>query len=175
MLSFFLVSVNAQFARMEGVITGADHREGLFGVNIILKGTIIGTISGIHGDYILEDIPPGDYVHLYSYIGYKTITQEISLEPGETLTRNIELEVGPIDLSAVTIEAYQPFSAASSKAIRNFDLKIKPVRSAQDVLGLVPGLFIAQHARGGKRSRYLCVDLMPIMERMWAYMWMGCR
>ncbi len=151
--SFFLLSINAQVARIEGVITGADHREGLVGVNIILKGTVIGTISGIHGDYILKDIPPGDYLLLYSYIGYNTIAQEISLEPGEKLTRDIELEVGPIDLSAVTIEANQPFSAASSKAIRNFDLKVKPVRSAQDVLTLVPGLFIAQHAGGGKAEQ----------------------
>jgi hypothetical protein len=48
------------------------------------------------------------------------------------------------------VEASQPFSAASSKAIRDFDLKIKPARSAQDMLLLVPGLFIAQHAGGGK-------------------------
>ena len=66
---------------------------------------------------------------------------------------DIELTPGAIDLSAVTIEARQPFSAASSRAIRDFDLKVKPVRSAQDMLLMVPGLYIAQHAGGGKAEQ----------------------
>lgn len=35
----------------------------------------------------------------------------------------------------------------------NFDLKVNPVRSSQEALRLVPGLFIAQHAGGGKAEQ----------------------
>ncbi|MDE6333960.1 MAG: TonB-dependent receptor plug domain-containing protein, partial [Muribaculaceae bacterium] len=35
----------------------------------------------------------------------------------------------------------------------NLDLKVNPVRSSQEVLRLVPGLFIAQHAGGGKAEQ----------------------
>lgn len=35
----------------------------------------------------------------------------------------------------------------------NLDLKINPVKSSQEVLRLVPGLFIAQHAGGGKAEQ----------------------
>jgi hypothetical protein len=132
----------AQTGQLEGVVTGSDQREGLVGVNIIMEGTVMGTVSGVHGDYFLSDIPPGSYTVVFSYIGYET---------------------------------YQPFSAASSKAIRNFDLKIKPVRSAQDVLLLVPGLFIAQHAGGGKAEQIFMRVLMRIMGPMWGCMWMVYR
>jgi len=35
----------------------------------------------------------------------------------------------------------------------NFDLKVNPVKSSQEVLRMVPGLFIAQHAGGGKAEQ----------------------
>ena len=150
---FCSVLMHAQTATLKGLVTGSDEREGLVGVNIILPGTVYGTISGLHGDYTLSDLPAGSYTVIFSFIGYETEVYELELEAGHEYVRNVVLKSGPIDLAAVTVEAQQPFSAASSKAIRNFDLKIKPVRSAQDVLNLAPGLFIAQHAGGGKAEQ----------------------
>ena len=138
---------------MHGIITVQDDQEGLVGVNIIVKGTIYRTISGIHGDYLLNDIPPGKQIIIFSFIGHESHEIEVEFKDGEELEYNVVLKPGSIDLSAVTVEARRPFSAASSKAVRDFDLKIKPVRSAQDVLHLVPGLYIAQHAGGGKAEQ----------------------
>ncbi len=149
---FFLYST-AQTATIEGTVTGGDHQEGLIGVNIILEGTIYGTISGHHGEYILGDIPEGTYTIRYSYLGYQSVATEIHIDPGEHVVKDVVLEPGALDLSSVTIVTNQPFSAASSTAIRNFDLKVKPVRTAQDILTLAPGLFIAQHAGGGKAEQ----------------------
>jgi outer membrane receptor protein involved in Fe transport len=154
LVSFLWVqSLAAQTGQLEGKVTGTDHPDGLAGVNIILEGTVFGTISGIHGEYILSDIPEGAYTVIYSFIGFETVQQEVRIGEGEIFRLDMTMEPGVINLSAVSVEAYQPFSAASSKAIRNFDLKIKPVRSAQDVLTLVPGLYIAQHAGGGKAEQ----------------------
>ena len=138
---------------MHGTITGSDEREGLVNVNIIVDGTILGTVSGIHGDYSLKGIPAGRQTIVFSYIGYETFRFEHIFGDGQQLEYDLELVPGAIDLALVTVEARQPFSAASSTAIRDFDLKIKPVRSAQDVLLLVPGLYIAQHAGGGKAEQ----------------------
>ena len=65
--SFF--QVTAQDASIHGIIKGEDTNEGLVGVNILIKGTVQGTISGNHGDYILHDIPPGQHTLIFSYIG----------------------------------------------------------------------------------------------------------
>jgi outer membrane receptor protein involved in Fe transport len=148
-----IIQLTAQYASIRGIITGEEEREGLVGVNILLKGTVHGTVSGIHGDYILRDIPAGEQTLIFSYIGYDTYEVPMEFKEGEEKEFNLVLLPGSIDLSAVSVEARQPFSAASSKAIRDFDLKIKPVRSAQDMLLLVPGLFIAQHAGGGKAEQ----------------------
>jgi len=148
-----IIQLTAQNASIRGIITGEDDHEGLVGVNILLNGTVHGTVSGIHGDYILRDIPVGEQTFIFSYIGYETYEVSLEFKEGEEKEYNLILFPGSIDLSVVSVEARQPFSAASSKAIRDFDLKIKPVRSAQDMLLQVPGLFIAQHAGGGKAEQ----------------------
>ncbi len=148
-----IIQLTAQNASIHGIITGGDNQEGLVGVNILMKGTVQGTVSGVHGDYILREIPAGEQTLIFSYIGYETYEVLLDFREGEEKEYNLTLLPGSIDLSVVSVEARQPFSAASSKAIRDFDLKIKPVRSAQDMLLLVPGLFIAQHAGGGKAEQ----------------------
>lgn len=47
------------------------------GVNIIIKGTTTGTISDGNGNYSI-DIPPGDIILVFSFIGYQT--QEVLVE-----------------------------------------------------------------------------------------------
>jgi hypothetical protein len=153
---FFCLIINqlsAQDASIRGIITGGDNQEGLVGVNILLKSTVHGTVSGLHGDYILRDIPAGKQTLIFSFIGYERFELPIEFREGEEREYNLILIPGSIDLSVVSVEARQPFSAASSKAIRDFDLKIKPVRSAQDMLLSVPGMYIAQHAGGGKAEQ----------------------
>ncbi len=54
---------------------------------------------------------------------------------------------------AVVVEAERPFSAASDAAFRAASFQLRPKSSAQDILRVVPGLFIAQHAGGGKAEQ----------------------
>ena len=150
---FISLTSYSQTATLGGIVIYVSQREGLQGVNIVLKGTVHGTISGLHGDYLLKEIPAGKQIIIFSFIGNETKEIELDFREGEDKKLDIELIPGSIDLSSVTIEARQPFSAASSRTIRDFDLKVKPVRSAQDILLMVPGLYIAQHAGGGKAEQ----------------------
>ena len=66
-------------------------------------------------------------------------------------TIHVEMEKGPVDLQEVVIT---PQSAARFfHAISKIDLNLQPVRSAQDILRTVPGLFIGQHQGGGKAEQ----------------------
>ena len=61
--------------------------------------------------------------------------------------------VKSISLPTVSVAAERPVSAASSKHLSAIDFENRPKNSAQDMLRLVPGLFIAQHAGGGKAEQ----------------------
>lgn len=64
----------------------------------------------------------------------------------------IELERNNINLREITL-----VSSANSnsifKTISKIDLNLRPVKNSQELLRLVPGLFVAQHAGGGKAEQ----------------------
>jgi len=143
----------SQLASLSGVVSSSDAKQGLQGVNIVPKSSGHGTITGLHGEYLLGDIPAGEQELVFSFMGYETVVMKLVFEAGSVKVLDIKMTPGSIDLSAVTVEGRRPFSAASSKAVRDFDLKVRPVRSAQEMLQMVPGLIIAQHAGGGKAEQ----------------------
>lgn len=59
--------------------------------------------------------------------------------------------------SSQPVEVYvwgkQPTSAATEQTIRSKDLELRPTSTPSDILRLVPGLVIAQHAGGGKADQ----------------------
>ena len=58
-----------------------------------------------------------------------------------------------VQLEEILVEGDRAYSTASSKSIRKFDLNIRPMQTAQDMLQLAPGLIITQHAGGGKAEQ----------------------
>lgn len=63
----------------------------------------------------------------------------------------IPIARGKIDLKEVVITPQ--LSSASFHTLSTLDLSLRPVNSSQDLMRLVPGLFIAQHMGGGKAEQ----------------------
>ncbi len=84
---------------------------------------------------------------IVSFIGF--VTQEIKANGSTPLL--IEMEKGPVNLKEVVITPQS--SVASFHTISKIDLNLQPVKSAQDILRIVPGLFIGQHQGGGKAEQ----------------------
>jgi hypothetical protein len=57
--------------RVTGKVTDAETGEALIGATIVVKGTTIGCVADINGNYQIE-LPSGSGSLVYSYIGYKT-------------------------------------------------------------------------------------------------------
>jgi len=83
-----------------------------------------------------------------SFIGYKP--KQVRFSAGTT-DAVIALERSALDLRSVTITAHP--GASIFHTLSRIDLDMQPARSAQDLLRLVPGLFIAQHQGGGKAEQ----------------------
>ena len=81
---------------------------------------------------------------IVSIIGYREQSLSIS---GVKSTMTIQMQRGPVDLKAVTVTAES--NNASFHTLSAIDLHIRPINSAQDLMRLVPGLFLGQHHGGG--------------------------
>lgn len=156
-LSLVILLFINTFAQEKGVIRGSvtDQETGvaLAGVEVYLEGTILGSTSNPDGAFEIKSVPPGNYTMIASFIGYAAIKQTVELKPGEVKEISFTLAPKPVDLGEILVKADRSYSAASSSTVREFDLKTRPNRSTQDMLQMVPGLFIAQHAGGGKAEQ----------------------
>jgi TonB-linked SusC/RagA family outer membrane protein len=91
--------VFAQSRTITGVVTDADDGEPLIGVSLLVKGTTIGTVTGIDGDYSLN-VDASQNTLVVSYVGYAT--QEVAIV-GSTI--NVKLKSG-IELDEVVVVGY---------------------------------------------------------------------
>jgi hypothetical protein len=105
-------------------------------------------LSDRNGNFVLMNAKPGDSITV-SYIGY--ISKKIST-PLSGSSFIVELDKGPVDLKEIVITTHSN-NLTTSRALTILDLNTQPVKSAQDLLRLVPGLFIAQHQGGGKAEQ----------------------
>ncbi len=89
-------------------------------------------------------VPAGtDSLHI-SLIGFRR--QSVPCR-GQDREYGITLERGTVDMRSVTITPLS--NNASFHTLSRIDLNLRPVNSAQDLLRLVPGLFLGQHQGGG--------------------------
>ncbi|MBK9108886.1 MAG: TonB-dependent receptor [Saprospiraceae bacterium] len=83
-------------------------------------------------------------------LGYKPIVAQFNYASQQFPTMIFEMEIQQLELPQVTVQ-----SAFYSKTniISNYDLLGRPISSGQEALNLIPGLFLAQHAGGGKAEQ----------------------
>ena len=97
------------FAQNKGTISGVltdkdSNNETLPFANVLLKGTSFNTTTDIDGKYTLN-VPAGDYVIQYSFIGYESIEIPVAVNSGETITANKALGASSYKLDDVIIRA----------------------------------------------------------------------
>ena len=113
---------------------------------VVINGQAGNTeVTDKNGSFIIHDVK-GDSLYVM-VIGYKS--QMVKAEAGKAVI--IELERGAISLKDVTITNSSLLKTYA--ALTALDLNMQPAKSAQDLLRLVPGLFIAQHQGGGKAEQ----------------------
>ena len=70
-LILFLLTSFSFSATLTGKILDAKNADTLIGASIYLKEAKIGTNTDIDGNYILFDVPNGNYTVIVKYIGYE--------------------------------------------------------------------------------------------------------
>ena len=142
--------ISAQQGVIQGNITDQVTNEHVTGAIVILNPGEIQAISTLTGQYVFSQLNPGVYQLQIEYLGYDSRIEEIELNPGETKTVYQRLNPVPFELESIEVTSEPELQHDIISAI---DISLRNVNSSQDVLRLVPGLFIAQHAGGGKAEQ----------------------
>ena len=109
----FSTSIQAQSTgALTGYVTDARTGEPLVGANVGLQGTAQGDATDSDGFYEIDNIEPGTYVVVATYVGYETQRQN-NINVRSAGNRNINFELTPTaeQLEEVVVSVSEPFIA----------------------------------------------------------------
>jgi outer membrane receptor protein involved in Fe transport len=149
-LFLFPSELLAHSGSLKGGIYDETNKKPLEGANVFIKELNKGAVTDVFGTFFFPDLKPGTYQVAISFIGYETVDTQVVIVENMTVEIKKNLQQIPINLKDVVII---PQRELSFSTVSGIDLQLRPTNSAQDLLKLVPGLFIAQHAGGGKAEQ----------------------
>jgi hypothetical protein len=138
----------AQGPALKGRVIDFSTKEPLEMASVRDSRTRVNVFCDKGGDFLMQNVLATDTLTV-SYIGYE-VKRINANSPGKELT--IELLKGQIDLKEVVISSHSN-NLTTSRTLSLLDMNLLPINSSQDLLKLVPGLFIAQHQGGGKAEQ----------------------
>jgi outer membrane receptor for ferrienterochelin and colicins len=100
--------------------------ETLIGVNILVKGTVVGAVTGAEGKAILGNLPDGKVEIRISYLGFKGKEIILNFPQDNDKTIEVELEEDREELEEVTIA-----TTRSSRTIEDIPTRIEVITSEE--------------------------------------------
>jgi hypothetical protein len=148
----------AQDGKVRGRVVDKETGEPLVGASILLEGTTIGASSDVNGDYIILAVPPTVYTVKVNYVGYAPYSvSNIRVSAGQTTTLDMKMTSSAIQVGEIQIVAERPLiernTTNTNRRIDGDDLQNLPVRGAEQVVALQPGVVQQQgnfYVRGGR-------------------------
>lgn len=101
LLFLFAATVHAQYT-LSGKITNSNN-EALDQATVFFESTYLATVSNADGSYQIENIEPGTYTLRVSYVGYNSVSKEITIGADQTL--DINLGKNLLDLQSIQINS----------------------------------------------------------------------
>ena len=88
---FLITHLGAQSTIISGFISDSSSGEALIGANVILQETGQGMATDINGYYVIQDIVPGEYVLMGSYVGFSLRKEKLTISERKSIKLNIAL------------------------------------------------------------------------------------
>ncbi len=153
MLNFSACLIAGTTGKLAGNITD-ENGQPLAGVNVVLKGTGMGTSSDAEGYYFIINIPPGLYDVEFSFIGYKNrIVKKVNINADKTTELNAVLESTALEGETVTVVAERPVVelnvTSSVSTVGTEEMEVMPVLNLDEIVELQAGV-VDGHFRGGR-------------------------
>ena len=143
--------VQAQHISKVIFIVNANTKVPLQDVSVQGDATEFSAVSDDNGMIALKKLPVSTQKIIITCIGYQSVTVEID----SLLFTNETAIIGmlPKVTGLAEIKVIASANKGIFKTISDLDIHLRPINNSQEVLRMVPGLFIGQHAGGGKAEQ----------------------
>ena len=87
LMTFLMIGiglVNAQVSKVTGTVTSEEDGLPVVGASVLVKGTTVGTVTDIDGNFTINNVPSSAKTLVVSFIGLET--QEVAIKPNVQVT-----------------------------------------------------------------------------------------
>lgn len=137
---------------IRGTVSDSTDQRPLEGANVVIVGTMLRSVTGTDGSYVIRGAPAGQTVTVRAQrIGYAPVTREVSVPANGEVVANFVLAVRPVQLDEVVSLGYGTASRASVTAavtsIGGEQVLGEPVAGIDAaLLGKAAGVHVIQNA-----------------------------
>ncbi|AKD57427.1 TonB-dependent receptor [Spirosoma radiotolerans] len=152
-LALGLVAVQVAFAHLgniAGIVYDQSTHLPLRNVSVQLTGVGKLALTDERGQFRFTNLVTAPYKLEFSHVGFQNQLVTATVGEDQTTFVKVHLISAPIELSQVQVSATR---AHDQQLISSLDIKLRPITNSQEILRSVPGLFIGQHAGGGKAEQ----------------------
>lgn len=133
-----------RLVKVHGRVTDTSG-EPVIGAAVMVKGSTIGAITDINGNYILNNVPSGSLIEI-SYVGMGAEEYSVTNQPEQVL--DVELSASSLDDAVVVAFGTQKKSSmvSSIESISPKELKVPSSNLTTALAGRVSGLIAYQRS-----------------------------
>ncbi|MBX2942446.1 MAG: TonB-dependent receptor [Cyclobacteriaceae bacterium] len=179
-LFFFLIlgsllHASAHGALIKGNVSDSLSHTSLYGASVVLNGNQQITSTDQLGNFKFDNLTTGTYTLRVTYIGYAPQEITVGLRENETVDVKVLMAHSTLNLNEIIVSGAATTETTMTN-ISKIDIALRPVKSSQEILRMIPGVVTSQHAGGGKAEQIflrgfdidhgtdlsLAVDGMPV-------------
>jgi len=158
LILYIILSISICYAQTTGKIAGMildkETDAPVYGANVLLEGTYLGTSTDQDGEFYLINVPPGTYTLTVQMIGYAEFQVEnLRVSVNRTAYVEAELKMSMLEGETIIVQAERIATKKDqTSSIRNVtseEIALLPVESIEDVVGMQAGV-VNGHFRGGR-------------------------
>ena len=167
-------SLSAGTGTIGGKVVDRDTRDPLPGANVTIVGTSIGASTDLDGKYSLKNVPTGKQSMKVTYIGYRSVTMDVTVGENATLVQDFRLVAQALEGQTVVVtgQAKGQLSAINEQLTSNNivnvvsaeKMKELPDANLAESIGRLPGVSIQRDA--GEASKIVVRGLSPKFNRV---------
>lgn len=182
LLSALVSFAFAQKSTIKGTITDKNQNP-LPYASVLIKGTVRGVQSDLDGNYIIKDLPSGQYFIQVLLLGYEELDKPVEIKSGEEQVLNLELTEEPIWVNSFEllssrgilgqeklpeIENFRINAGKKNEVIRVRDIDANlAMNNSRQIFARTPGISIWENDGSGIQLGVASRGLSP--NRSWEF------
>ena len=155
--------------RVQGRILDAFTGDPLPGANVVVKGSLRGSVTDLQGQYLIAGVPEGDVILVVSFVGFQTVEVPVTVSSGVTIVPDIHLESEVIEGEEIVVSVQaqgqreainqQISSSTTINVVSAKKIQELPEANAAEAVGRLPGVTLQRE--GGEGTKVVIRGLSP--------------